>query len=94
MWTLQLVIGLVALAIAVAAGATAIRSWRRSRPAHGGPSGSRLETGEGRRDEPEPVAGAAGRVEFMALAGMLLSSIFLVAIGFNVLGLFLVPQCG
>jgi len=93
MWTVELIIGIVALAVAIAAGVTALRSWRASRPADAGPGGSTVETGAGRQTG--AGAGASrGRVSFMALAGVLLSSMFLIAIGFNVLGLFLVPQCG
>jgi hypothetical protein len=86
MWTLELVIGIVALVVAIVAGLIAVRSWRATRPAHAPPKeGSQVETG---------AAAGAGRAGFMALAGMLLSAMFFIAIVFNVVGLFLVPHCG
>ncbi len=81
LWTLVLVAGLVALVVALAAGGTAWRSWRTTRAEHPGDEDALLEVGE-------------GRTRFMALAGMLLSGVFLLGIILNAVPLFLVSPRG
>lgn len=80
LWTFTLVASLVALAVALGAGGTAWRSWRISRHEHRGDAGESLEVGE-------------GRTRFMALAGMLMSGIFLLGIVMAAIPLFLVTPC-
>jgi hypothetical protein len=81
LWTLVLVISLVAAAVSLAAGATAWRSWRSTEAERPGGHEHLLETG-------------AGRTRFMALAGMLVSGLFLIGVIMNTIPLFLVPPCG
>lgn len=73
--------GFAALAIALAAEATAWRSWRASRHESRGGHGGLLEVGE-------------GRTGFMALGGVLVSGVFLLGIVMNAIPLFLVSPCG
>jgi hypothetical protein len=70
-----------ALAIALAAAVTAGRSLRGSRHESHGGNGALLEVGE-------------GRTGFMALAGVLVSGVFLLGIAMNAIPLFLVSPCG
>lgn len=81
LWSILLVVSVGAAVVALAAGGTAWRSWRMTRQEHRGDHGELLEVAE-------------GRTRFMALAGMLLSSLFLLGIVLNALPLFLVPACG
>lgn len=81
MWGVALLASIVAAVIAAGAGATAWRSWQRTREEHHGGEETLLEVGE-------------GRTRFMAVAGMLLSTVFLFGIVMNALPLFLVPPCG
>ncbi len=60
---------------------TAWKSWRATREEEGGEQEELLEVGE-------------GRTRFMALAGMLLSALFGLAVLFNAIPPFLVPACG
>lgn len=76
-----LLIAVGGLAVALAAGLTAWSNWRRTRSETDGDSGDLLESGE-------------GRTRFMALAGMLLSGVFALALLFSALPPFLVPACG
>ena len=75
-----LVAGVVALAIALAAGITAWRSWRATRHEHPGSHEALLEVGE-------------GRTRFMALAGMLVSGLFVLGVIMNAIPLFIMPLC-
>ena len=79
--TLVLVISVAALTVAAAAGGAAWRSWRASRTEHPGDHAYPLETG-------------AGRTRFMALAGLLLSGLFLLGVVMATIPLFFVPPCG
>lgn len=81
LWTVVLIAGVVAAVVAAAAAVTAWRSWRLTRYEHHGDDHVLLEAEE-------------GRTRFMALAGMLLSAIFLFGIVMNALPLFLVSPCG
>jgi hypothetical protein len=77
---LAIVVGVVALAVGVAAGLTAYRAWRVSRTEDEGEQERLLDVGE-------------GRTRFMAFAGLLLSSLFSLAIAFNLGAIFLLPTC-
>jgi hypothetical protein len=73
-------VSVVALAVALAAGATAWRSWRATRREHPGDQEALLEVGE-------------GRTRFMALAGMLVSGLFVLGVIMNTIPLFIMPLC-
>jgi heme/copper-type cytochrome/quinol oxidase subunit 2 len=81
LWVVVLIASLAAAIVAVLALSTAIRGWRRTREEHPGGHEALLERGE-------------GRTRFMAIAGILLSTIFLFGIVMNTLPLFLVSPCG
>ena len=76
-----LLVSVVALAVAAAAGLIALRSWRTTRAEHHAGEELLLETGE-------------GRSRFMALGGMLLSGLFLFGIVLNGLPFLLLRPCG
>jgi hypothetical protein len=73
--------GAAALAVALLAGVSAWRSWRATRREHEGEHEALLEAGE-------------GRTRFMALAGILLSAVFVLGIVMNVVPLLLLRPCG
>ena len=79
-----LVMSAVLLVVAAAALAVAMRSWRRTRQ-------------EGRRnrspDHHETVEVGEGRTRFMAMAGILVSGIFLFGVLMNGLPLIAMPGC-
>ena len=77
--TLVLGTGAAALAVALLAGGSAWRSWRTTQ--HEGRQEALLEAGE-------------GRTRFMALAGMLLSAVFVLGIVMNVVPVLLLRPCG
>lgn len=79
--TALVVMTVVALLIAAAAGVTAWRSWKATHHEEGGKEEEALEVGE-------------GRTRFMALSGMLLSVLFGLAVFFSGLSPFVVPACG
>lgn len=76
----EVIVSVVLLIVALAAGWTALRDWRTARSAHGRAEGRQLEVGE-------------GRVAFMAFAGILLSAIFLFGIVMNLVSIIMVPPC-
>ncbi len=76
-----LLVSVVALAVAAAAGLIALRSWRSTRAEHHAGEEHLPETGE-------------GRSRFMALGGMLLSGLFLFGIVMNGLPFLLLRPCG
>lgn len=84
LFALGVVLGLIALAallLAIGALGTSIRSLRRSRANPISPN--------------DPKTAAVGdRIRFMALAGLLVSAIFLVAVLSHAIVLVLVPPCG
>jgi hypothetical protein len=80
-WTITLVISFAMLALGLAAGLTAYRSWRRTSQKHSEPGARHLDVGE-------------GRARFMALSGTIVSGILLFNLIMNALVLFLVPPCG
>jgi hypothetical protein len=79
--TLVLGTGAAALVVALLAGGSAWRSWRATRHEHEGGHEALLEAGE-------------GRTRFMALAGMLLSAVFVLGIVMNVVPLLMLRPCG
>ena len=80
-WTTTLVLSLIMVALGLAGGATAYRSWRRTRQPDSGAERRQLEHGE-------------DRTRFMALSGMIVSGIVLFNLVMNAIVLFLVPPCG
>jgi hypothetical protein len=78
---LVLLVSIVALAVATAAGLIALRSWRSTRAEQHAGEEHLLETGE-------------GRSRFMALGGMLLSGLFLFDIVMNGLPFLMLGPCG
>ena len=79
--TLVLGTGVTALVVALLAGGSAWRSWRATQHEHESRHEALLEAGEGRR-------------RFMALAGMLLSAVFLLGIVMNIVPLLMLRPCG
>jgi hypothetical protein len=79
--TLVLGTGAAALAVALLAGGSAWRSWRATAHEHEGAHEALLEAGQ-------------GRTRFMALAGMLLSAVFVLGIIMNVVPLLMLRPCG
>ena len=79
-WGLALGISIVALVGTAAAGLVALRSWRATRDEKAGAAASLLDTAE-------------GRTRFMAMTGLVLSGIFLLAVLANGLPLFMVRPC-
>jgi hypothetical protein len=79
--TLVLGAGAAALAVAIFAGSLAWRSWRAAQYEHQGEHEGLLEAGE-------------GRIRFMALAGMLLSAVFVLGIVMNIVPVLLLRPCG
>jgi hypothetical protein len=73
-------VSVAALAISLAAGGTAWRSWHATRREHPGDEEALLEVGE-------------GRTRFMALAGMLVSGLFVLGVIMNAIPLFIMPLC-
>jgi hypothetical protein len=80
-WPLLTTATFVALAIGIAAALTSWRAWRLAREEHQGGWHQAMEVGE-------------GRTRFLALSGLMLSSLFVAAVIFNAVGLFVVPPCG
>ncbi len=80
-WTVTLLLSLLMLLVGLAAGFTAYRAWRRTRLVQSDAEEYQLEIGE-------------GRVRFMALSGVIMSSIFLLNLVMNASVLFMVPPCG
>jgi hypothetical protein len=79
-WAITLFINLLAAALALAGSALSYRHWRATRNEHHGSAGHALEAGE-------------GRTRFLALWGVMTGCGFLLAILFNTLAFFMVPQC-
>ena len=80
MWGGALAVSVVAAAGTAAATLLALRSWRATRDEKAGRAGSLLDT-------------ADGRTRFMAITGLLLSGLFLLAVLSNTLPLFMVGSC-
>jgi hypothetical protein len=74
-------ISLAAIVLAIIGGLVALRSWRKTFDESAGSAHHLLDRGE-------------GRTRFMAMAGMLVSALFLIALAFGTAALCLVPLCG
>jgi hypothetical protein len=79
-WWLALAVSIVAILVTLGALIVAIRSWKRMRAERAGREQTALEAGE-------------GRTRFMALGGVLLSSLFLLGVILNSVALFIIPLC-
>jgi hypothetical protein len=73
-------IDVVAIAIGIAAGLVAWRTWQRTQQEAGGGAHTLIDAGE-------------GRTRFLALCGVLASAGFLLALVFASVGLIVVPAC-
>lgn len=74
-------ISVAAIVLAIIGGVVALRSWRKT-------FDEREDSGHHLLDRGE------GRTRFMAMAGMLTSALFLIALVFGTIALCLVPLCG
>jgi hypothetical protein len=81
LWWILLAISIFGIVLAIAGGAVAGRSWRRTHTESPGSAHHLLDRGE-------------GRTRFMAMCGMLTSAVFLLALVFGTAAFFLVPMCG
>ena len=81
LWPLVIIAALVALAVGIIAAMVSWRAWRATREEHHGGGHQAIEVAE-------------GRTRFLALAGVMLSALFVAAVVFNAVGLFVVPPCG
>jgi hypothetical protein len=70
----------VALLVCVVAGLVAWRNWRRTRDEKPGTAHHLIEGGD-------------GRTRFMAMVGLLVSGLFIIAVGFAAANLVVVPAC-
>jgi hypothetical protein len=80
LWLTILIISLAGIAVAVAAWLVSWRSWRLTHEEKGGGEHHLLEAGQ-------------GRTRFLAMVGMMTSTLFLFALIFGTLAVFLVPLC-
>ncbi len=81
LWSILLAISVAGIAISLAGGVIAWRSWRSTRQERPGSAHHLLESGD-------------GRTRFMAMCGLLTSAAFLLALIFGTAALFVVPLCG
>jgi hypothetical protein len=81
LWWILLGISIIGIVFAIAGGAVAWRSWRRTFNESLGTAHHLLDRGE-------------GRTRFMAMCGILTSAVFLLALIFGTAAFFLVPLCG
>jgi uncharacterized membrane protein YeiB len=79
-WFVLLLINIAAIMVALIAAATSYRNWHSTKEEHPSSSEALLETGE-------------GRTRFMAASGIMTGLVFLIAILFDTIALFVVPQC-
>lgn len=79
-WIVVFIINIVAACLALAGAALSYQHWRATRAEHAGSALNAVEVGE-------------GRSRFLALWGVMTGSGFFLAILFNTLALFMVPQC-
>ncbi len=79
-WIVILLLNLLAAVLALAAAVLSYRHWQVTRTEHQGDAGHAIEAGE-------------GRTRFLALWGVMTGLGFFVAILFNTLALFMVPEC-
>ena len=80
-WTVLLVVELIAIAIALGGAAAAVRSWQATRTESSGDAEDMMEAGR-------------GRTRFLSIWGLMTSLGFFGAIAFSLVGLFAVPLCG
>ena len=80
LWTMMLVMDLIAIVIAAVAGGIALRDWRRTYDEQAGSQGHLLDAGE-------------GRTRFLTMWGIMTSLAFIVGLIFSITMLFLVPIC-
>lgn len=80
-WPILLGFSVVGIIAAIAGGVVAWRSWRLTFQESPGSGHHLIDRGE-------------GRTRFMAMSGMLTSAVFLIALAFGTIALFLVPLCG
>jgi hypothetical protein len=80
-WTILLIISIVAVIIAVSGGAAAWRSWQQTHQELPDSAHGLLTRGE-------------DRTRFMAMSGLLTSALFLIGLLFSTAALFMVPLCG
>jgi hypothetical protein len=81
LWPVLLGICLVCIAVAISGGVTALRSWQQTRQEHPDSVHGLLTRGE-------------GRTRFMAMSGVLISLLFLLALLFSSGAVFAVSLCG
>lgn len=81
LWPVLIIATVVALAVGIVAAMVSWRAWSATREEHHGGSHPAIEVAE-------------GRTRFLALAGVMISGLFVAAVLFNAVGLFLVPPCG
>jgi hypothetical protein len=75
------VVETIAVVVCLAAGLVAWRNWRRARGEKAGSARHLIEGGD-------------GRTRFMAMVGMMMSGLFLIAVIFACFSLYAVPACG
>lgn len=80
LWPIELVVSVVGIGIGISAAVVSLRSWRRTRDEKPGSGHDLLSIGD-------------GRTRFLAMCGMLTSALFLVALAFATVTLFLSPLC-
>lgn len=83
-------VSLATIAVCIAATAVSWRTWRRTRAEAQQDTGSGAEHG----DVQALLETGAGRTRFMAMGGLLMSGVFLVASIVHLASLFLVTPCG
>lgn len=76
-----LAITAAAFALALSGGGVAWNAWRRTRSERPGSAHQLMETGD-------------GRTRFMAMCGMLTSTLFVIALAFGATALYVAPLCG
>ncbi len=79
--SIEIWIGVAAIVICIAASIVAFVNWRRSRTE---------KPGDGR----QLIGSGDGRTRFMAMAGMMVSVLFLIAVGISTMNITMVPPCG
>jgi hypothetical protein len=81
LWRLLIAVDLASLAISAAAALMAYRNWTASAQEHAHTESPLVETGE-------------GRTRFLAIWGVLIGLVFFIAVGFDFVGLWILPICG
>ncbi len=80
-WPTMIGINVLSILIAVAVGLVNYRKWRLTADESAGPRSALIEIGE-------------GRTRFLSAWGLLVASLFVVAAGFDLIALCIVPVCG